>query len=226
MGLVCTERRCGILGLPVIEQVISALREAGFPTQRAYPGTAMPAITQVVAAVRLAEADLEKRETTLEVMLLCPQNLGAPAVEDAAVTAGEALKDIDLYCVIGSAEFDGKSGLFSIRCLATKPEKKRTYLDVPFRIGAVDQSRVVSFTSQRQTSETVTQLSEAPWTVRLEQFFRNGYGEDSDPSSETFTITNGEEVYLGCKWTSCKRTRELEGTRQIREGTAVSRTIQ
>lgn len=214
------------MGLSVIEQVISALRTAGFPTQRAYPGTEIPAIKQVVAAVQLAKADLEKRETTLEVTLLCPQSLGAPALEDAAVTAGEALKDIDLYCVIGAAEFDGRSGLFSIRCLATKPEKVRTYLDVPFRIGAADQSRVVSFTAQQQTSETVTQLSQAPWTLRLEQFFRNGFGEDSDPDGETFTITNGEEIYHGCRWTSCKRTRELEGTRQIREGTAVSRTIQ
>lgn len=213
------------MGLSVIEQVVSALRAAGFPTQRAYPGTAMPAITQVVAAVQLAEADLETQATTLEVKLLCPQNLGAAALEDAAITAGEALKDIDIACVIGAVEFDGRSGLFYIRCMATKPQKVRTYLDVPFRIGAAEQSRVVSFTSQQQTSDTVTQLSQAPWTVRLEQFFRNGFGEDSDPSAEVFTITNGEEIYHNCRWTSCKRTRELEGTRQIREGTATHRTI-
>jgi hypothetical protein len=61
--------------------------------------------------------------------------------------------------------------------------------------------------------------------VRLEQFFPNGFGEDTDPNGDVFTLTNGVEVYHGCKWTSCTRVTELDGTRQIREGTGVNRTI-
>lgn len=213
------------MGLSVIEQVVSALREAGFRTQRAYPGTAMPDVTQVVAAVQLAQADLDTQETVLEVKLLGPQILGAEACEDAAITAAEALKDIDLSCTVGAVDFDGKAGLFSVSCMATKPQKVRNYLDLPFKIGAVEQSRVVSFTALQKVDETVTELSKAPWTVRLEQFFRNGFGEDSDPSGDEFTITNGLEIYHGCKWKSRTRITELNGTRQIREGTAMYRTI-
>lgn len=209
----------------IIEFVVSTLRDAGFRTHRAYPGGEWPAITQVVAAVQLAEADMDKRETVVEVKLLGPQSLGGLACEDAALTAAEALKDVDLSCTVGSVSFDGRTGLFCVSCMVTKPEKVRMYLDVPFKIGAVEQTRVVSFTAQQQTDELVTNLSEAPWKVRLEQFFRNGYGEDRDPTGSPFTLTNGEEIYHGCRWTSCTRTTELEGTRQIREGTATHRTI-
>jgi len=213
------------LGLLIIDQAIAAVAGAGIRAQRACPGMAMPAITEVVAAVQLAKSDLDKRETVLEVKFLCPQKLGAAACEDAALTAGEALKDIDLSCIIGPVTFDGRTGLFSISCMATKPEKVRRYLDLPFKIGAVEQTRVVSFTAQQKTDETVETISDAPWTVRLEQFFRNGFGEDSNPGGDQFTITNGLEIYHGCKWTSCKRITELDGTRQIREGTGMYRTI-
>ena len=214
------------MGIKILEQAIATLKAAGFKTRRAYPGTELPAITQVVAAAQLAEVDLDKRATVLEVKLLGPQNLGAAACEDAALTAAEALKDIDLSCIVGPVSFDGRTGLFCVSCMATKPEKERIYLDVPFKIGVVEQTRVVSFTARRQTNELITDLGAAPWTVRLEQFFRNGFGEDKDPDGETFTITNGEEIYHGCKWISCQRVTEPDGTRQIREGTATSRTIQ
>ena len=213
------------MGLAILDNAIEILREAGFPTQRAYPGTEIPDITKAVAAVRLARMDLDTRETVLEVMLLCPQKLGAQAAEDAALTAAEALKDIDLSCEIGSVSFDGRSGFFCISCMATKPQKKRVFLEVPFKIGAVNQNRVVSFTAQQQTNDTVALLKDAPWTVRLEQFTPNAYGEDQDPDGDEFTLTHGVEIYHGCKWTSCKRIRELDGLRQIREGTAMYRTI-
>lgn len=213
------------MGWAVIDQTVERLRAEGFKTQRAYPGMPMAAITQVVAAVQLVKLDYDARETVLEVKLLSPQNLGAEACEEAAVVVAEALKDIDLSTVVGMAAYDGKTGLFYIDCIATRPQKQRMYLDLPFKIGAVEQSRVVSFTAQ-QVAEPGPVTSETPWTVRLEQYFRNGYGEDKNPSGDEFTITNGEEIYHGCKWTSCKRITELEGTRQIREGTAMYRTIQ
>ena len=213
------------MGLSIIEQVIETLRAAGFPTQRAMPGTEVPAITRIVAAVQLAQADVDKRETVLDVHLLSPLSMGAQACEDAAFVAAEALKDIDISCVIGSVSFDGRAGIFSITCRATKPETVRMYLDVPFKIGAVNQSRVVSFTAQQQVSEATTPLKDAPWTLRLEQFFRNGFGEDKNPDGDTFTVTHGDEVYHGCRWISCKRTREVDGLRQIREGIATNQTM-
>lgn len=213
------------MGYAIIEQAMTVLRGAGFRTQRAYPGTAMPGITSVVAAVQLAEADLENGEMALDVLLVCPQKLGAEACEDAAFTAAEALKNIDLCCKIGATSFDGRSGLFSICCRATKSQKESIYLDVPFKIGAVEQFRVVSFTAQQIFDEEVAAAGRELWKVRLEQFFYNGAEQDSDPTGDQFTITNNKEIYHGCEWTSRSRVTEKDGTRQIREGTAMYRTV-
>lgn len=212
------------MGCAIIEQAIETLRAAGFRTQRAYPGTELPNISQVVAAVQLAKMDMENQVTVLDVQLLCPQMLGAQACEDAAFTAAEALKALDLSCVIGTAKFDGKSGMFCISCKASTFQMEKPYLDITFKIGAVVQERVVSFTAQRQTDAEGTSLQAAPWTVRLEQFTRNGFSEDTDPEGDTFTVTHGKEIYHGCKWTSCQRIREIGGLRQIREGVATHRT--
>ncbi len=208
----------------MIDQVVSTLRDGGFKTQRAYPGTPAPTITEVVAAVQLIETDSDENKTVVEIKLMGPQHLGAEACEDAAYTVVELMKDIEVSSVVGPATFDGRSGLFCVTCVATKQKAARKYLDLPFRIGAVEQSRVVEFTAQQILDESGTDLQQMPWQVRLEQFFRNGFGEDQNPSGSVFTITNGEEIYVNCRWTSCKRITELDGTRQIREGTAECRT--
>lgn len=213
------------MGLAIIEQVITALKEAGFRTQRAYPGTAMPSITQVVATVQLEKLDINRQATVLEVKLVGPQSLGAAAVEDAAITAAEAMKSIGLGCVVGTAEFDGRSGLFAVGCEVKNLSEAQNYLGVPFKIGAVEQFRVVSFTAQQIFDEAVAATGAELWKVRLEQFFTNGTGEDSDPTGSQFTITNNKEIYHGCEWTSRSRVTERDGTRQIREGTAMYRTV-
>ena len=212
------------MGFLIIDQVVAALKDFGVKTQRAYPETQIPALTEVVAAVQLAKADFDERSMTVEVKLIGPQYLGAAICEELALDVAEMLRDMDLSCVVQPVEFDGRTAHFSVSCLVTKYPPKREYLESPFMIGAVNQNWVVQFTAQQETDETHTALKDAPWKVRLEQFFPNGFGEDVDPSGEVFSLTNGEEIYLNCKWTSCKRITELDGTRQIREGIGASRT--
>ena len=213
------------MAIAILEQVIATLSDAGFRARRAYPGAAMPSITQVVATVQLSAFDINKQETVLGVKLVCPQSLGAQAVEDAAVTVAEAMKNIGLGCVVGTAEFDGRAGLFSVACEVRNLSEEQSYLGVPFKIGAVEQFRVVSFTAQQIFDKAVVPEGQQLWKVRLEQFFINGTTEDSDPSGDQFTITNNKEIYHGCEWTSRSRVTERNGTRQIREGTAMYRTV-
>lgn len=213
------------MAIAIIEQVISTLNDAGFRARRAYPGTPLPNITQVVATVQLSELDVSKQQTVLEVKLLCPQSLGAQAVEDAAVTVAEEMKNIGLGCVVGSVEFDGRAGLFSVGCQVRNRTEELGYLAVPFKIGAVEQFRVVSFTAQQIFDEELVPEGRELWKVRLEQFFASGATEDSDPTGDQFTITNNKEIYHGCEWTSRSRVTERNGTRQIREGTAMYKTI-
>ena len=212
------------MGALIVEKAVSALKNAGFRTQRAYPGSKIPAITQVVAAVQIAEMDFVTDKSTLEVKLLCPHSLGAAACEDDAILAAQALQGVGFSCRIGAVEFDGRAGIFCISCRASLQEYESGAVFIPFKIGAVNQNWVVSFSAQRIADETNPELTNIPWTVRLEQFFPIGSIEDTDPTGGTFTLTNGSEIYHGCKWTSHQRTTEAGGIRQIREGTATHRT--
>lgn len=209
------------MGSLIIEQAISALKEAGFKTQRAYPGRKMAAITNVVAAVQMAQMDISGKKTELEILMLCPQDLGAEACEDGAITAAQALQTAGFHCKVGKASFDGTTGLFSVSCMALV----QAAVSIPFKIGAVVQNRVVSFTAKRQMDAPPSSQGEGPWTVRVEQFFPAGTTQDSDPDGDQFTLTNGPEIYHGCAWTSHSRVTEADGTRQIREGTSMYRTI-
>lgn len=209
----------------MVEQVISTLKAAGFRTQRAYPGEIMPEITGVVAAVCLESVDYTIEATTVKVEILCPMSLGAAVCEDAATEAGAAMQAAGMFCRVEGVVFNGRTGLFSAAALASTAKLADQIGNMPFKIGAVVQNYVVTFTAERQVSQDTSQVEDAPWTVRLEQFFPFGAKEDTDPSGNTFTLTNGSEVYHGCCWVSQKRVTEAAGTRQIREGTAMSRTV-
>ena len=213
------------MGLMIISKAMSALKTAGFRVQRAYPGEKMPAITEIVAAVKLDGMDLVEEKSVVEAKILCPHTLGAAACEDASVMAAEALQTAGFRSRVGAVEFDGKTGLFCATCIASVQERWQASVYIPFKIGAVEQSWVVSFSSQRQITETEPELGQIPWLVRLEQFFPYGAMEDRDPDGDEFTLTNGSEIYHGCKWISHLRATEAGGIRQIREGTSMYRTI-
>lgn len=212
------------MGLVIINTAVSALKNAGFKVQRAYPGETIPAITGVVAAVQLAGMDLTDGNSAVEAKILCPHALGASACEDAAVEAAEVLQAAGFKSRVEAVTYDGRTGYFCANCSASKQEHWFATTYIPLKLGDLEQNWVVSFTAKRATDETNTDLGSVPWTVRVEQFFPTGEIEDKNPSSATFTLTNGSEVYNGCKWTSHQRITEAGGIRQIREGTATSRT--
>lgn len=210
------------MGTLMLEQILAVMNTGGIRTQRACPGKAMPMVDETVAAVSLEKADLTTGETQMKVLILSHSRLGAGACEDTAMAAARALKSAGYSCQVDSVEFDGRSGHFCTAILVSNPVDKRLK---SFKIGAVPQQYVVSFTAQRKVEKTETDLDTAGWTVKLEQFFPVGATEDSNPSSSQFTLTNGSEIYHGCSWVSQMRVTEADGTRQIREGTAMSRTV-
>lgn len=213
------------MGVLMLENILSVMNAGGIRTRRACPGSVMPAVESVVAAVSTQSVDLTKGTTEMKVLILCHSRLGAGACEDTALAAARALQAAGYCCRVEAVDFDGRSGLFSAEIFVTTPEKPVQTTLQPFRIGAVAQQYAVSFTAQRELAEEETDLEKASWTVRLEQFFPTGEEEDGDPSGSEFTLTNGTEIYHGCRWVSQKRVTEADGTRQIREGTAMSRTF-
>ena len=210
------------MGTLMLDDILSAMNAGGIRTQRAYPGKPMPQVEETVAAVSLQKADLTTGETQIKVLVLSHSRMGAGACEDTAMAAARALKSAGYSCQVDSVEFDGRSGLFCTAIVVSNPVDKRLK---SFKIGAVPQQHVISFTAQRMLEEPETDLEKAGWTVKLEQFFPLGAIEDSNPSGTQFTLTNGAEIYHGCSWVSQTRVTEADGTRQIREGTAMSRTV-
>ena len=209
------------MGPLMLDDILNIMNAGGIRTQRAYPGKAMPMVEETVAAVNLEKADLTKGTTLIKVLIISHSSLGAGACEDTAMAAARVLKSAGYHCQVDSVTFDGRSGHFCAAILVSNPVDDRLQ---KFKIGAVQQQYVVSFTAQRKLKSGETDMEESTWTLRLEQFFPKGMPEDTDPTGTQFTITNGSEIYHGCSWSSQSRVTEADGTRQVREGTAVSRT--
>lgn len=203
----------------IVAGVVDVLRAEGYRACRAWPGTGMPDITDVTAAVSLYAARFREGTTAVRVTVLVPGKLGAECCESAAWDIGEILEAEGAECSVADCEFDGKTGRFSAPVTAvfreTAPET------IVMKIGAVVLGHAVNFTAQRAVSKTVTSLSNANWHLRLEEFFPAGEAEELTPA-EPFTVTNGKELYQNCTLTSQKRVREANGTRQIRECVATS----
>lgn len=209
------------MGTLMLESILSLMNGGGIRTQRAWPGKAMPAVEETVAAVNLEAADLTTGITRMRVQIVSPFRLGGGTCEDTAMAAARVLKTAGFRCQVEKVEFDDRAGHFSAAILVSNARENCLN---DFKIGAVAQKYVVSFTAQQELEQTDTDLSEAAWTVTLEQFFPLGASEDTDPSGTQFTLTNGSEIYHGCSWLSRKRVTEADGIRQIRTGTAMSRT--
>jgi hypothetical protein len=87
---------------------------------------------------------------------------------------------------------------------------------------------VVSFSAQRATDEDVTTLAGAGWTFVLEERLPPGSSEPADPS-EPFNLAMsralGDEVFVGCRFTSQTREDTIRGVTQIRKGIAEKRNV-
>lgn len=207
------------MDISLVTGVEDTLREAGFRVCRGWPGTGIPDITDVTAAVSLHAARFPEESATVRVTVLAPGKLGVECCQRTAWEIGEILAEQGAECGVAACEFDGKTGLFSVPVTAVFRQTAAETIVV--KIGAVVLGHAVSFTAQRTVSKTVTSLEDADWSFRLEEFFPAGEAEEETPA-EPFTVTNGKELYQNCTLTFQKRVREAGGTRQIREGVATS----
>lgn len=198
------------MGQLILDQAVGVLRDAGIRAERAYPGGGMPAITDIAAAVSLKEAQLRQKTVTALVTVLAPASMGAAACEEAALAAGETLRQLGAQCSVEACQFDGRTGLFSAAVTAVFAES------VEITLGSAKLKHVVSFAAWREVDEEITDIDGVYWYFRLEEFFPWGESEEAAPG-EPFTLVNGNESYTDCRWMSQKRTTEITGIRQIRE---------
>lgn len=205
--------------------MIAALEAGGIPADRAYPGGPMPQLTKVGAAVGLQEMDMAENTMTVQVLILCPAVLGAAVCEDAAMEAARLVNTIGGKARISACELDGKTGVFQTAVRVTFSPEASVPDTVDLAIEELPVPYVVSFTAGREVSEAVPELYSAPWTFLMEEWIPAGATELKSFAMPFEMVLNGKETYSECVFTAQKRILQPDGIRQIREGTAASRTM-
>lgn len=218
----------------IVNSVIDALKEAGIPAETAYPGSAMPNISEAQAAVSLEKLEYTARSATVLVTVMVPVSQGGGVCEDAAIQVGEILEELGGVCVQEECRFNGYADAYYVRVLGTFSgaavmEGWETGSDFTVKIAGNVMSNAVAFKAEQAVDEvTGTPLSTSVWTFRLEEEF--GRGESPlAPPTEAFTIqvsrSTSKETYTECEWISVELENTSTGLRQVRTGVAKARTI-
>lgn len=217
----------------IVNEVIGKLTAGGIRAAEAYPGKRIPALTSVVAAVRLGKVDRSVRATHLEVVVMGPAASGGSTCETTALKAVGILQNMGGTCVKAMCKFDEMADVFYINIDVeffgtALPESWSAGPGYAIKIGAQAMNYVTRFQSQRETDKDVTAIANAKWRFTMEELLPPGTSEPSDPA-EPFTLfltrSGGDETYTGCTWTSVKREDTIKGVSQIRVGIAEKRTV-
>lgn len=104
------------MGLQWIKKAVDALQQAGIRARRGYPAGKMPYLTAPAVGVSLEEATAEA--VTVAVWVFAPLSDGGTACEDTAILAAETLARLGARYQIKCCDFDGRTGLFSLKVLA------------------------------------------------------------------------------------------------------------
>ena len=190
-------------------------------------------MTGAVAAVRLGQMDRSVRTTAVQVVIMSPAATGGSLCESTALRAVQTLQDMGGTCTKDVCKFDEMADVFYIGIDAVF---FGTALEAGWSagpgysvtIGEQPMDQVVSFMAQRATDDEITKLSDAKWQFTIEELLIPGTSEPPDPT-EPFTLTvtrsNGNEQFIGCRFTSQQRQDTIRGVTQIRKGTAENRAV-
>ena len=216
----------------IVDSVIEALTKAGLAARKAYPGSAMPSITEPQFAVNLEKLDYNARSATVLVTVMVPVDQGGGICETAAVRAGTALEAMGGVVVQEECRFNAYADAYYIRVLGTfygtsVMDTWSAASEFTVEINETVLPNAVSFRAEQAVDQvTGTPLSTAVWTFRLEEKF--GWGEGPLPAPQgSFSVTvlrsSGMEIYEECVWTSVQMEDTATGLRQVRTGVAKSR---
>lgn len=220
------------MAMLIVDAVVEALTEAGLSAQKAYPGAAMPNITQAQLAVNLEKLDYTARCATVLVTVMVPVQQGGTACETAAVQAGTILETLGGVVIQEECRFNAYADAYYIRVLGTfygsaVMEGWSAASEFTVEVNETVLKNAVSFRAEQAVDDvTGTPLSTAVWTFRLEEKF--GWGEGPLPApAENFSVTvlrsSGLEIYDECVWTSVQLEDTATGLRQVRTGVAKTR---
>lgn len=212
----------------LVSDVVSALREAGIRAEAAWPGRRMPAITGPVAAVCMEQADYSAEIYRVRVTVFSPADRGGRVCEATAEAAAGAVATLRADCVQGICRFDADADCYCIPITATFCTVRPAVSAFSVTQGSTVLDGAVGFTAWREADpDKGISLEDAVWQFRLEEEFAPGQSErvvTAAPFQLTVTRAAGVEVFSGCAWTEVNREDSQKRLRQIRIGTAGSRS--
>lgn len=216
-----------------VEDVVSALNEAGIPALAAYPGSASPEVEAAVAAVSIAGADSQKQTLSILVRVYCPASAGGQVCGQKALAVGAVLEGLGAAWKCGGCESTQKgrllvtevTGIFSGEAAGWTPAE----IGITVKLGTITLNHVTNFTAWQELDPDLGDaLSDMGWIFRIEEWHPGGIAEEGSPN-EPFKITvtrpGMTEAYANCVWTSHERRDDIDGLWLIRTGTASVRSF-
>ncbi len=218
----------------ILTTVVDGLTDAGIPAQAAYPGAAMPNITEPQAAVSLEKLEYTARSATVLVTVMVPVSMGGAACEESAIQVGSVLENLGGVCIQEECRFNSYADAFYVRVLGTFYGSDvmagwNAASDFTVKLGSQVLKNAVAFQAEQAVDAvTGTPLSTSVWTFRLEESYGRGEGPlppPAEPFQVTVTRSSGIEQYNDCTWVSVQIENTATGLRQIRTGVAKTRGI-
>lgn len=221
------------MGKLIIDEVVQLLNNGGIRADAAYPTESIRRVVDPVAAVSLAQADLQGRTAEVLVEILGPKESGGYLCQKTALEACAILEEAGAICCQDKCEFVSRSNLFRvpIKAVFRGTARYNDWEKVPqYKVvtGPLTLNYACGFSSKQVLNSTVTSLLDAPWEVTVEEFFPWGV-EDSLEADEPFVMDlrceGIIERFEKCVWTERKRVAEELGIRQTRKAKATGRIL-
>lgn len=193
------------MGRQRINQVIDALQAVGIRADRGYPGKGMPYPDAPVVAVSLQKQTAE--QLILAVTVFCTVEFGGTVCEDLSMDIVPIIEGMDGKCTVENCGFSGKSGLFSIRILASWNTAAEP--EAAFTVQAGDEMLpfATAFSARRDVKKgmVATELytEDEGWYITVTELLPLANLPEAD-STEHFTMIlsrlGGTESYPDCQW--------------------------
>lgn len=224
----------------ILSVVVDTLRAVGFAADRAYPGKMTVPPAKSVAAVHIHKIDRAALTVTVDVKIVSPAAYGGTACELDALKATEALTALGAACVQNGCRYDSIARIYSVSILAsfncvTQADSCTLGPGFSVKIEGITLEYASSFAAEKcvdtqllhemgETTASGVHRGEVTWKLTLEERIPPGCSEYIQ-NIENFTLEldkqNGVvERYIGCYWTSEKKTYTREGIYRVRTGTA------
>ena len=212
------------MGQLIVDKVIELLNDEGIRAGYSYPAANIQRVTEPVAAVSLAKADLKDHTVQVLVEILSPKEGGGYECQTEALRACYILEEAGAICTQDSCTFLPKANLFRVPVRAVFRSTVTSYgtQELPeytVITGGLKLAYVCGFSAVQERSSSSANWQTTPWEVTVEEFIPWGV-EDSLEADEPFLMDlrcmGNIERFEGCTWSKRKRTAEDAGIRQIR----------